>query len=107
MTPMSTSLQTEPIPVTIKWSPLAGHWSICHARSEQNAFRSEINRFDTERQASDAARERGCEVVRVNEGCGKTCGAPCVECLPQRSILRLETEARLRREEAQASRSAR
>ena len=48
-------------PVIIKFFEVPGKWSICH-RGGQNAFRKEVNAFDTKQDAIAFAEDHDCVV---------------------------------------------
>lgn len=51
------------IPVVIRWIDIFNKWYICHAKSYQNAFRKDVNGFDTRGEAVIFAENHDCNVV--------------------------------------------
>ena len=49
-------------PVIIKFFEVSGKWSICHQKSGQNAFKKEVNMFDTKQDAIEFAEDHDCVV---------------------------------------------
>lgn len=52
--------------VFVKFFTTLGYYSICHAKSGQNAFRSEINRFATLELAENFCLKNKCEIIDIN-----------------------------------------
>lgn len=61
---MSTTEKTDKrkTPVVARW--FGDFWAICHAKTYQNAFRNNINHFNTRGEAVEFAENHGCIVEK-------------------------------------------
>lgn len=63
---MKKQICNSEIKVVIRYFDFSDDWSICHAKSYQNAFRSSINSFATREDAAKFAKQNGC-IVEYHE----------------------------------------
>ncbi len=49
--------------VVIRFIPILNIWCICHAKSYQSAFGSNVNKFDSRNAAIEFAEKNNCEVI--------------------------------------------